>query len=226
MIDIRARAPRVDLDSASDAIGSATDAIGSAISRIADTIPERISDSLPSRLPSLPARRQGPDLKAGLFAVGAIVGLACGALLMFILDPVQGGRRRALVRDQLTRARNVAGRTIEGVSQQAADRSRGLAAEVRSRASDEPVDDAVLSERVRSELGRLVDDAGAIQVSASNGQVILEGYIDEDKVDRLVDGVRGIPGVQGVIDRRSVRERVATTGHSNGASSGEAAPET
>jgi hypothetical protein len=222
MIDIKAHAPRVDVDSASDAIGSARDAIGGAVGRIAETIPERISDSLPNRLPSLPGRRQRSDLTGGLFILGAVAGLACGALLMYILDPVQGGRRRALVRDQLARARHVAGRTMQGVSKQAADRTRGMAAEMRGRVSEEPVDDAVLAERVRSELGRIVDDTGAIQVSAANGQVILEGYIDEDKVDRVVEGVRGLPGVKGVIDRRSVRERVTTTGHSNDGASGEA----
>jgi hypothetical protein len=220
MIDIRARAPRVDLDSAGNAIGSATDAIGSAISRIADTLPDRITESLPDRLPSLPTRR-APGMSRGLLFVGAIAGLAAGAVLMYVLDPVQGGRRRALVRDRLGRVRRSAGRAIDGASKQAADRSRGIAAEVRTRTSDEPVDDAVLAARVRSELGRLVEDTGAIQVSVSDGQVILEGHIDEDKADRLVEGVRAIPGVQGVIDRRDVREREMATssGRTNGASS-------
>ena len=222
MLDIKARAPRVDIDAATDAIGSAGGAIGSAVGRLADALPDRLTD-LPDRLGDLPDRlpihRRGPNVNPALFVVGTLVGIAAGAFAMFILDPIQGARRRALVRDSLSRTRRTAGQAMGGASRQVADRSRGMAAGVRSARSQEPVDDAVLVERVRSELGRLVDDAGAIQISASNGQIILEGQIDEDKVDRLVEGVRGIPGVQGVIDRRSAMQREMTPSNTNGTSS-------
>jgi gas vesicle protein len=228
MLDIKARAPRVDIDAATDAIGSAGGALGNAVGRLADALPDRLTDipdrlaDLPDRLGDLPDRlpihRRGPNLNPALFLVGALVGIAAGAFVAFILDPIQGARRRALVRDSLTRTSRTAGHAMGGATRQVADRSRGVAASVRSARSQEPVDDAVLAERVRSELGRLVDDAGAIQISATNGQVILEGHIDEDKVDRLVEGVRAIPGVQGVIDRRSARQPEMSGSSSNGTS--------
>lgn len=64
-----------------------------------------------------------------LFAAAA--GFALGALAMFILDPQQGRRRRALTRDKLVHARHEIGDFVSGTSQDLRNRAHGLAAEAR-----------------------------------------------------------------------------------------------
>jgi hypothetical protein len=58
-------------------------------------------------------------------------GFALGALAMYLLDPVQGNRRRALVRDKMTSARVKARRQAEATATDLANRARGLQAEAR-----------------------------------------------------------------------------------------------
>ena len=67
-------------------------------------------------------------------AAALLAGIGIGAAAMYLLDPDQGRRRRALLRDQLIKARRVTGETVQGLSRDAANRARGAAAETRSSA--------------------------------------------------------------------------------------------
>lgn len=69
--------------------------------------------------------------------------LGLGAAAMYLLDPQQGRRRRALIRDQLTHARRVVRERASGTARDLGNRARGLAAEARGAAGyplehDEP----------------------------------------------------------------------------------------
>jgi gas vesicle protein len=64
-----------------------------------------------------------------LLAFGA--GLALGAVAMFVFDPQQGRRRRALARDKLVHARHAATDYVEGKAKDLRNRAQGLAAETR-----------------------------------------------------------------------------------------------
>lgn len=184
--------PNIDLSDVDP--GKAVEPIAKAISRLSDDIRGR--------------RQPRPDPKA--IIAGIVVGAICGFVAMYFLDPVAGRRRRALVRDQLIKLGRVGTRQIEAVTEQVGDRSQGIVAEARTAAADATgsldVDDATLEERVRSELGRVGGDTGSIQISARNGQVLVEGWLPENEADRILDAIRAIPGVQGVIDRRSVAQ--------------------
>jgi hypothetical protein len=161
----------------------------------------RLSDDIRGR------RSPAPD--PGAIIGGIALGVVAGAIVMYFLDPDAGRRRRALVRDQLIKLGRVGSRQLEATGEQIADRSAGVMAEARSAADgatgslDGAVDDATLEERVRSELGR-IGDTGSIQISARNGQILVEGWLPEDEADRILDAIRAVPGVGGVIDRRSV----------------------
>jgi gas vesicle protein len=183
--------PHIDIPDVD--IEKAVEPVAAAIARIGDEIRGR--------------RNTGPEAASiiGGVALGAVV----GAVIMYFLDPQAGRRRRALVRDQLVKLGRVSGTQLEGASQGIADRSEGLMAEASSLADSAApaateVDDATLEERVRSELGRVGADTGAIQISARSGQVLVEGWLPDDEADRVLDAVRAVHGVSGVIDRRSV----------------------
>jgi gas vesicle protein len=60
-----------------------------------------------------------------------LAGVAVGAAAMFIFDPQQGRRRRALARDQLVRAGHQTADFVEGKSKDLRNRAQGVAAETR-----------------------------------------------------------------------------------------------
>jgi osmotically-inducible protein OsmY len=124
-----------------------------------------------------------------------ILGMLAGAGLMYLLDPDRGGRRRALVRDQATRARHRLGDELGATARDLSNRARGTAAELRSRFIREIVADDVLSERVRSVIGRAVSHPGAIEVSVGDGRVTLQGSVLEAELDDLLRAVGRVRGV-------------------------------
>ena len=133
-------------------------------------------------------------------------GIGLGAALMYILDPDRGGRRRALVRDQLASAANKTPDAISVTARDFSNRARGLVAEIGSMFTGEEVRDDVLVARVRSRLGRFVSHPGAIEVAASQGRVALSGPILADEVDGLLSCVSAVGGVAGVENRLEVHE--------------------
>jgi BON domain-containing protein len=143
--------------------------------------------------------RSGPALSV----LGAAV---VGAAAMYLLDPDGGGRRRALVRDQLVhaahRAEDVAGTT----SRDLGNRARGVVAELRGRFVPADVSDDVLSERVRTRIGAVVGHAGAIQAEVRDGHVTLSGPALAEDVERLVRRVRAVRGVEHVENQLDVHE--------------------
>jgi uncharacterized membrane protein len=126
-------------------------------------------------------------------------GLAMGAGLMYFLDPGGGRRRRALIGDQLRRVGTLTGEALGATSRDARNRGQGLLAETRSMfrswTGRERGDDAVLAERVRSQLGFLVSHPRSIGVVANQGRITLSGPILAHEVDTLLEEVTKVPGV-------------------------------
>lgn len=124
---------------------------------------------------------------------------------MYLMDPDRGARRRALARDRARHVFRQASDEIGGTTRNLRQRARGRLAEARTRFEGEPpVDDEVLSERVRSALGRAVSHPGAIIVTASEGRVRLEGPVLMDEVDALVHAVERVRGVEEVYDELEI----------------------
>lgn len=130
-----------------------------------------------------------------------IAGLAAGVALAYVLDPVSGGRRRAMVRDKFVRAGNRTAELAEEAAIDASNRARGLASETYAAFSREPVDDVRLVERVRAELGRVTTHPRTIQVSAMGGAVTLRGPVLSAEADRIVKEVKRVTGVNTIYDR-------------------------
>lgn len=65
------------------------------------------------------------------FLCGLATGLAVGAAAMFIFDPDQGRRRRALARDKIVRYGNEASDFAAGTAKDLSNRAYGVVAETR-----------------------------------------------------------------------------------------------
>ena len=140
-------------------------------------------------------------------ALALLGGLGVGALLMYVLDPQRGARRRALARDKATRLRHRAGEALGAHSRDLRNRSRGVAAKTRSLVQkEESVPDEVLAERVRSRIGRAVSHPGSIEVAASDGVVTVSGPVLAEEMDGLLSAVRDTPGVDDVADLLEVHD--------------------
>ena len=127
-------------------------------------------------------------------------GLGIGTGLMFILDPDQGKRRRALLRDKCYWAARKTGEGMGVTARDLRNRTQGIVSEVQSRFSSEPVDDAVLVDRVRAKLGRIVSHPRAINVMAENGRVTLRGPILTMEEPALLACVNRVGGVNEVVN--------------------------
>jgi uncharacterized membrane protein len=134
-------------------------------------------------------------------------GLGLGAALAYFLDPDRGRRRRARVRDAITHAARVTNDVVGKTSRDLGNRASGLASAVQAIVKGETVSDAVLVERVRTKLGRVVSHPRAIEVTAAQGRVTLSGLILASEVDPLFRCVRHVRGVTGVENRLDARDR-------------------
>src|SRR5207253_11395069 len=81
----------------------------------------------------------------------------------------------------------------------------GFIHEARSSLSREQVDDRTLTERIRAQIGRFVDNAGGIEVQCVQGRATLRGPIQASQLNRLLRGVRGIRGVNSIDNQLDVR---------------------
>ena len=117
---------------------------------------------------------------------------------MYLLDPHDGARRRALVRDKATHYSRLARENVSGRIEDARHRSGGMMAELRSQFRLGSPTDEVLLARIRSKLGHVVSFPAAIEVSAQDGRVTLRGPILMREVDHALMAVRLIPGVTDV----------------------------
>ncbi|HEU4345564.1 MAG TPA: BON domain-containing protein [Candidatus Binatia bacterium] len=138
---------------------------------------------------------------------GIISGTALGLLSMYVLDPIAGRRRRAQARDKLIRLGHEAREAAAVTARDLKNRTLGSLAEARAMIFRDRVDDAVLRERVRSDLGFLVRHPSAIEVQVSQGRVTLIGPVLADEVQQLIRGVESVRGVREVENRLEVHEK-------------------
>ncbi len=131
-------------------------------------------------------------------------GLGIGTIVMYVLDPDRGKRRRALLRDKCVSATRKTGEAIEVTTRDLANRAQGIAASIQSRFTSAETADPVLVDRVRSKLGRIVSHPGAIEVASENGKVTLSGPILEAEVDHLLTCVKALQGVNEVTNNLEV----------------------
>ncbi|XXY23195.1 SRPBCC family protein [Sorangium sp. So ce216] len=126
-------------------------------------------------------------------AVGAALGFGAG--MMYTLDPDRGARRRSIARDKAVSLAHRTGALIEKSARDLRNRGQGVVAETGAIFRQGTAPDAVLSERVRAKLGRVVSHPGAIDVEVLDGCVTLRGPVLAREVDDLLAVVSGVDGV-------------------------------
>jgi len=129
-------------------------------------------------------------------------GIALGAIAMYIADPVQGRRRRALIQDKLTHVTHSTSRLMDQTLHDAHNRWSGLQASAMRMISPrqaKPIDDHVLEARVRSRLGRAMSHMRDVEVHAHQGAVTLSGNLDSEEQEKVFRLVAAIPGVESVV---------------------------
>ncbi len=147
--------------------------------------------------------RHAPAEESHRIGAGSLIGatlgaMGLGALLMYVLDPQQGRRRRAMARDQAMGRWNRTRQTLQNKARHAADHLKGYAHEARSVLHADHPSDEQLRERVLSQLGHYTTNTGSIEVDVRDGHVMLRGTAPDSEIEKIVQGIRGVRGVQGV----------------------------
>jgi uncharacterized membrane protein len=146
-------------------------------------------------------------MRSAFYFVG---GLGLGAGLTYFLDPQQGRRRRALLRDQFVKLASHADDVVGVVGRDLGHQCQGLLAEGWSLLARWTPTDRQLAERVRSKMGRFVSHPSAIEVTARDGHVTLSGHILAHEVDDLLACVVRVHGVHGVENRLEAHSQPGT----------------
>jgi uncharacterized membrane protein len=140
-----------------------------------------------------------------------IGGVVIGAGLMYLLDPDRGRRRRTLVKDQMVHGWSGLDDVVDTAGRDLKNRMQGLVAETRSKfRGEDDVSDEVLTARVRSEIGRVVSHPHAIQVQSQDSHVTLSGPVLEAEKSALISAVKGVRGVDGVINNLEAHREAGT----------------
>ncbi len=143
-------------------------------------------------------------------ARGALMtGLGIGAGLMYFLDPERGGRRRAIVRDRMMHTANRSSDALRAVRRDMISRTSGTVARVRAVFDRQPVDDRILLERARAQLGHRVSHPRAIEATAIDGVVTVRGPILEAEVTPLLKALERMRGVRRVLNLLEKHEDAA-----------------
>lgn len=150
---------------------------------------------------------------AGAYTAAGLSAAALGAAAIYLFDPSSGRTRRKMVADQANRIMNDTGRCMRQTGRYVQDllnRGRGVAHETRSRFSNTPVGDVspeTLMQRIRSQMGHVVSNAGAISVMVNEaGDVTLTGSVLAGELDGLLSTVNRVPGVCQIVNRLDVQD--------------------
>ena len=148
-----------------------------------------------------PSRRTG-----NAHASHLLTALAVGAAGAWLLDPVQGQRRRAALRHWLTSRGRALARFAGKGGRDLRNRAIGTIAETRGRLAEGEVPDETLAQRVRSAIGHACSHPSAIEVEVQDGCVALRGPVLASEHRRLLRAASGVRGVRGIEDQLRIHE--------------------
>ncbi len=127
-----------------------------------------------------------------------LAGVAIGAGFMFLLDPLSGRARRARIAEKSVKTRNLAFGYGGKYGRHFRNLATGILARLKPRITKRAFDDLTIRDRIRSEMGRKVRHAGAIEVAVVNGEARLSGPVLKDEVEELISAVKKVDGVRHV----------------------------
>jgi uncharacterized membrane protein len=144
--------------------------------------------------------------------IGFLGSMGLGATLMYVLDPVQGRRRRAGARDKIYSALRREREFIGKGRRDLGHRLVGSLAGLRSILTSADAPDQVIVGRVRAAIGRAVSHPSAIEARVTDGRVTLTGPVlshEANDLLRRVGRVAGVCEVDDQLERHATAENVA-----------------
>lgn len=123
---------------------------------------------------------------------------ATAAALVYFFDPDSGPRRRLRAREKTRHQAHSLFNFLDVAQRDVKNRVQGVGAEARYRFFGQRVKDDVLEQRVAAKVGRYVSHPRAIAIAADDGVITLSGVVLKQEVPRLLNAVRGIPGVHSI----------------------------
>lgn len=131
--------------------------------------------------------------------LGLIAGIAIGSALMYLLDPRQGNRRRALARDKVRSLASQSGTTAGKTYRHLRNKIEGAIANLGNTLRPEGViSDRKLSDRIRSTIGRTIPRPLQVDLAVHDGRVTLRGDLKPHEAGQLVQAIERVPGVVSV----------------------------
>jgi len=146
---------------------------------------------------------------------GVLAGLGTGAAAMYFLDPDRGTRRRAIAADKFRSSARRVSQSSSASRKDLANRGRGLWIETKHLFDRSEAPDAVVEQRIRSKIGRVVSYPHWIRVSANHGKIKLSGQIVADEIPKLLRSVKRVPGVNEVVTWLETRNSVSKSSAPN-----------
>src|SRR5579864_2616232 len=135
-------------------------------------------------------------------ALMCIMSGVAGGLMVFLLDPMLGRRRRHMARDRMLARMRRIGRGFKAIWRGAAAETQGMSHRIVHLVpqATEVADDETLRQRVESQLFRDRHiPKGDLNINCEHGMVILRGELDSPiEIAQLEARVRRIAGVRGV----------------------------
>src|SRR5262245_6050211 len=127
-----------------------------------------------------------------------VTGVGIGLGAMYLFDPDQGVRRRALARARIARLRHDVAESLRRSGIDLGNQLRGSVAKARGALVPDHPTDPLLVERIRAKLGHHTTHPRAIAVEVHDGRVTLAGPILRDEVHGVLRAAGTTPGVREV----------------------------
>lgn len=135
-----------------------------------------------------------------------ILAAASGAIATTAVTALRDASRRTRARNRMTSAATHTVGLMGKAARDAKNRASGAAASAKGLMRKDEASDEKLIARVRSRLGRVVSHPHALQVSVTNGNVVLSGPILRPEVEHLLHEIRRVRGVRGVENKLEVHQ--------------------
>jgi uncharacterized membrane protein len=140
--------------------------------------------------------------------MGKLSSLLWGAILgaggMYFMDPQNGNRRKARLREQILRLQAKSDNAIEAAVSDLRQRASSVLSDSVERIESATNQSDQLAERVSARMNYLTPHPGAIRVHHEENKLVLEGDILSEDVRPLLDAISQIPGVQEVDNRLQI----------------------
>jgi uncharacterized membrane protein len=129
---------------------------------------------------------------------------------VYLADPILGKRRRARARDAAIHGAKVLRRAGDITARDAAHRLKGFVRLAEGIFKHEDVSDAILADRVRTDVGR-VSSHPNVEVIVEDGWVTLLGPVVSAEEVPVLEAVQSVRGVRGIVNRMQPYQATANT---------------